>query len=214
MRTADSLAKLYVPSGWYNDACASVDAISRAAETSRERVATVIAALSPQTSVASNIRSSLALLAGLERVNGVLGASWTKAAQGIVAGPKVEAFRANLLGDWNQITLDVWAWRALGFNEAPNIRSKAGAKLWRQGFARYRKAAQLLQVPPAECQAGVWSAIRVSADYRFRNNPLFSRELAKLAEPIPERYSVAHWAYTTHGAERVQALAQRAMQCL
>lgn len=215
MKTADTLAKLYTPSGWYPDANRVVKALAQASDNRPERVATIIAALSPQVSVARNLLASVAMLAGAsERINGILGASWRNAESDHVGGPKVTAFRANLLGDYHPVTMDVWAWRALGYDIAPDIRRKEGSKLWRQAFTRYRKAASMLGVEPAECQAGVWQSIRVSVGYRFVTNPTLGAELAKLAEPIPERYSVGHWAYTTQGANNVQALASKATKCL
>ncbi len=213
MRTAKTLASLYTPSGWYNDATATVRAIATASGVPSERVATVIAALSPQTSVAANVRAALAMLVGLPRVTGVLGQSWANAESERVQGPKTSAFRVNLLGDYEPVTLDVWAWRALGYEQAPDIRHRKGAGLWRHAFRTYRTAAHLLGVAPAECQAGVWSSIRTSADYRFVRNPTLSGELAKLAEPIPSPLPFGHRMMFA-GSESVQALASRAVGIL
>ncbi len=201
MKSAQTLAGLYKPSGWYNDATQSVHALANASSSTPERVATVIAALSPQVSVSRNVFAAIALLAGQGRVGGILGASWANAIAGSVQGPKTSAFRANLLGDYQPVTLDVWAWRALGFEIAPDIRHKQGSGLWREAFRRYRKAANMLGVSPAECQAGVWGSVRIGADRRFITNPTIGNEIARLA-------------VDGRGSDSVQTLAHKALAWL
>lgn len=182
MRTARTLARLYKPSGWYDDAVKVVQALAHAAGTSPEHVATVVAALSPQTSVARNVFTTLALFSGqTELPAGTLSQSWSKALAGVASGPKVEAFRANLLGDFQRVTLDIWAWRALGHDIAPDIRHKANVATWNKATRTYQRAAELLGTSPAECQAGVWGSVRTSADYRFITNPFLSGLVQRIA---------------------------------
>lgn len=208
------LQALYRPSGWYVDATRCVQAMGQATGTEPAKVATIIAALSPQVSVTRNIYASLVLLAGADpedKPGGILGASWQKACQGRASGPKVEAFRANLLGDYSRVTLDVWAWRALGYSEAP----RAGVDAWKHATRAYQRAASALGVDPAECQAGVWCGIRISDDYRFVTNPYMSGILQSLANRVPAqgRFSFME-GYFNREAETVADLARKVLALL
>lgn len=66
----------------------------------------------------------------------------------VTYAPKVRAFYRNLMGDLDHVTVDVWAARAAGVDPA-NFR--------------YRRAAQLSGVAPAELQSVVWVNQRGSA---------------------------------------------------
>lgn len=79
---------------------------------------------------------------------------------GALSGPKVEAFAANILGDHEYVTLDIWACRAaLGDDKA------TGPGRHRQKIARaYRNAAARSGDTPAAFQAIVWTVIRGKAD--------------------------------------------------
>lgn len=208
------LQALYQPSGWYVDAARCVQAMGQATGTEPATVATIVAALSPQVSVTRNIYASLCLLAGAEpedRPAGILGASWRKACENRASGPKVTAFRSNLLGDFSQVTMDVWAWRALGVAEAP----WAGSPLWERGQACYRRAAHALGVEPAECQAGVWCSIRTSADYRFVTNPYVSGILQALANRVPAQGRLSFMeSVFNREAETVAELARKVLALL
>jgi len=181
MRSAYTLAKEYQSSnGWYSDAQSVVRALASASNKAPDDVARIIAALSPQVSVTRNLFGACALLAGaVNKPGGILTTNWRNACAGIVSGPKVQAFSANLQGDESQVTLDIWAWRALGFEIAPDIRAKSGKAAWNKARERYIQAANLLNVSPAECQAGIWCGERLKA--RFVTNPSFGAILLGLA---------------------------------
>lgn len=155
MRNSITLANLYQPSGWYANASKCVVKLASITGHSIERTARVISILSPRVSVRRNLVASIALLSGLERPSGVMRAPWDRAQRDILRGPKTTAFARNLLGDESAVTLDTWAWRALGIEEYP-----ARKAIWEAGRRRYHKAAERLGVTPAECQAGVWQTFR------------------------------------------------------
>lgn len=76
-----------------------------------------------------------------------------------VSGPKVSCFYANLSGDLNRVTLDVWAGRAAGLTVAETdkgIRRKRYEYLERA----YINVARELGFKPAELQAICWVVVR------------------------------------------------------
>lgn len=70
-------------------------------------------------------------------------------------GPKVEAFAANILGDYDQVTLDTWAFKAAGFDTG-----YVGSKYQRAEVDKaYRTVAERYGFEPAIAQAIVWTAV-------------------------------------------------------
>lgn len=74
----------------------------------------------------------------------------------IRSGHKVRAFYANITGDHNAVTVDVWAYRAATGRKVASV----GARDYRLISAAYVRAAAILGVTPRECQAAVWVATR------------------------------------------------------
>lgn len=114
----------------------------------RESVAAAVAAALADYGLRDPIRKAGAILAGSDPAE-------------IVSGPKVSAFFANLCGDRDAVTVDVWAQRvACGKWQD---RAPAGAQYETLADA-YRAAARVLGVDAVAVQAAVWVAIRGAAE--------------------------------------------------
>jgi hypothetical protein len=143
--------------------------LARAAYTTPEHAAAVIAQLSPRTPWARNVAGAYGLLlsgtAPHCMANNVARAKVAAAAADPLAtlkGPKVSAFAANILGDTDRVTVDVWALRvALGGDseiDPESAISKAGVY---DAIAHcYRLAARRVGVDPAVMQAVTWIVAR------------------------------------------------------
>ncbi len=75
-----------------------------------------------------------------------------------VSGPKVSAFYANLCGDFNRVTIDVWAARAAGVSEVE--MSHLDRNRYKCLERAYQNVAYELALNPAALQAIVWCVQR------------------------------------------------------
>lgn len=92
----------------------------------------------------------------------------------VLRGPKVRAFFANITGDHDSVTVDVWAARAAEDTRIDN--SPSGARY--AAIARaYQLAAVKRGVSPREMQAAVWVHIRGAAEGNY------SPSAARIAKP-------------------------------
>lgn len=162
--TAEGLA-------WYSRAESTMSTMARVHGVSRETAAGVTAALSPRTPWARNLVIADAVLSAARhgesapsvgtRAN--VAKAWAIAngadPDSILGGPKVTAFYANLTGDHDRVTVDVWAARAAGAN--PDRLTDRRRRELREA---YRQAAESRGVTPRQLQAAVWVAVRGSAD--------------------------------------------------
>jgi len=172
LRTFDRASASDVEAGarWYDEAgalAASLATYSEWAEDTLdlERAASVIAALSPRTPWSRNVAGAVALLAdgdvAAQRL-GCLGRNVTTAMvavyQGFAAlnGPKTSAFARNIAGDREVVTVDVWAMRAVGLDDA--LLTRKGA--YDAVAHAYRLAAGRRGVDPATLQATAWIVAR------------------------------------------------------
>lgn len=156
---------------WYWRATDTMDALASEYGLDRATVANVTAALSPQCPWGRNVAGTRLVLDTHAR-----GADWTAARSatvytvnvrkafrimdgdhGALKGPKVEAFGANLRGDLDYVTVDMWATRAAVRRDIPGRDRAAIVK-------GYRMAAKRCGVSPAEFQAIIWVHVRGSAD--------------------------------------------------
>lgn len=76
----------------------------------------------------------------------------------LLSGPKVTAFFANLMGHLDVVTLDTWAVRPWGIDQAPKGRRREAI------VAAYEELADYLGMEPAEAQATVWVHLRGRED--------------------------------------------------
>lgn len=152
---------------WYADAEAKVDEWAAKVGLGREYVAAVFAHLSPRTPWSRNVRGATLLLT-TGQAPGCLGANVRRARRALASsdplstlvGPKTARFAHNLLGDWEVVTVDVWAAR-VAFGDRPD----AAAILSRRGVYAavehaYRLAAAQAGVPAATMQATTWVVAR------------------------------------------------------
>jgi hypothetical protein len=156
---------------WYWRATDTIDALAAEFGHDRATVAAVVAVLSPQTPWDRNIRGARLILDAHAS-----GDDWRSCASASVynanvrkafrvldgdssalRGPKVEAFAANLRGDLDYVTLDVWAIRAAIRADLPGRHRDAIAR-------GYRLAAARAGISPAEFQAIIWVKVRGKAD--------------------------------------------------
>jgi len=117
----------------------------------------------PDVSTTANRRTAWAIATG----TAALDALGTVALSGrVVSGHKVRSFFANIMGDDQAVTVDVWAW-AVATNQwrthrgqrIPQDATMTGREYEVIADA-YRRAAAILGVTPRECQAAVWVAAR------------------------------------------------------
>jgi hypothetical protein len=87
--------------------------------------------------------------------------AWTIAQAGdtsLVSGPKVSSFYANLCGDYNRVTIDIWAARAAGVSDS--VMSHLDRRRYTALVTAYRLAAMDCGHTPAQFQAIVWTVTR------------------------------------------------------
>ena len=80
-----------------------------------------------------------------------------------LSGPKVSAFAANLMGDFERVTIDVWVLRYYGLSGS--ITGKRYAEL----ADRIRHEAREHGYDPAEFQAIIWTIIRKQYGLSYRS---------------------------------------------
>ncbi len=159
---ADTLARdAGVPGNWYEREGAELAALAERFNVSRERVAGAAAALAPRAqwgTVKSRLPGFLGdrtapawsgLRRSAERAEGII-RSGDLSLLGKDA-PKSEAFLRNLLGDFDPVTVDVWAARIAG------ARVPGSRKAYDSLALAYRDVAVLLGDEPATLQARTWT---------------------------------------------------------
>lgn len=165
LRTFDAATPSDIESGatWYDEAGDLARTLADRHNLSVEEVAGVIAALSPRTTWSRNVAGTIALLehGGDEaRRFGCIGANVDRA-EGVIQGvplngPKTRAFAANIAGDREAVTVDVWACRVADLDET--LLSRKGA--YDAVAHAYRLAARRRGVDPATMQATTWVVAR------------------------------------------------------
>lgn len=178
--TADDLAQGLA---WYGRAA---DAARAMLPAEPRRAAGVIAALSPRAQWAVNLRWAAEIIDAAERGESEPPSVHTRAMRGqawriangadpldVLNGPKVRAFFANITGDLDAVTVDVWATLAA---EGPNVRRAKyipgkGAPIIAPSGGRYaliarayRETAAIVGIPPRDLQAAIWVNIRGRAN--------------------------------------------------
>lgn len=136
-------------------------------------VAAICAVLSPRITWGENIKGVAAMLRAVRQGSsllpaGIAGLAKNRArawdiARGLlttdaVSGPKVTAFYANLCGDYQRVTLDVWAARAAGVDEAQHDHIDRYRYVYLE--RAYKVVAEELGFLPAELQAICWIVVR------------------------------------------------------
>lgn len=174
LRTFDTASPSDIEAGarWYDEA--SDLTLVLAGETGRTvtQAAEVIAALSPRTIWSRNVAGATALMLHDEALVGLLSRNVEmarriiKGEEGVLKGPKTRAFAANIAGDRERVTVDVWAARAVDVDEDLLTRSGVYAAVEHA----YRLAARRRGVEPATMQATVWVIARRAGMSEQRRN--------------------------------------------
>lgn len=167
---AASAADANEGAAWYADAQAFARALAAGTTLTVDHGAGVVAALSPRVRWATNMRAAAAMVEAAERVadEPVVGGLPTNRAKAwriangenpldVLGGQKVRAFYANIMGDEDAVTVDVWAARAA----VPDYDGKTiPARMYEAIADAYRIAADARGVSPMVMQATVWVYIR------------------------------------------------------
>lgn len=150
---------------WYGEARTVAATLAAQAGTTLDTAAAVIAHLSPRTPWARNVAGAASLLLtgeapGCIRANVVRARRALDAADpvGTIQGPKTRAFAANILGDTDAVTVDVWALRVATGSDDQKILARKGG--YEKIAAAYRSAARVAGVTPATMQATTWIVAR------------------------------------------------------
>ena len=168
---------------WYPRAIEALEAIRLTAcgpvvrwEKSARVVPAICAVLSPRNSWQNNVDGTRKIVRAASQGNRVApivaglrrnaNKAWHIAETGdtsLVSGPKVCAFYANLCGDLERVTIDVWAARVCGITD-----EKLFTHLDRMRYVSietaYRNAARKVSLRPAQLQAICWIVERGHGD--------------------------------------------------
>jgi hypothetical protein len=163
LATFDRATASDVESGarWYDDAHDLAVELSAHCD-SIDHAAAVIAALSPRTTWSRNVAGAVELIVRGAVMPGLIGRNVATARRALVdgrhalSGPKTRRFAANIAGNREAVTVDVWAARAAGLDE--DLLSRKGA--YDAVEHAYRLAARRRGVDPATMQATTWIVAR------------------------------------------------------
>lgn len=168
LRTFDRATSADVEAGarWYVEAGELATELAGRSAYSREECAAVIAHLSPRTTWTRNVTGAVELITHGERATGILTANFDRASNMLESGyddpldslngPKTRAFYANILGDHEAVTVDVWAAQIAGVTESELDR----AGVYDAVAHCYRLAARRRGVDPDTMQATTWIVAR------------------------------------------------------
>lgn len=150
---------------WYPNALSLCEEIA-ADDVPVSTVARVMAALSPRTHWATNVRWARSIVDAFRRgdtepppISTVVfrNRAWLELnGTPALSGPKTSAFAAAILGDTEAVTIDSWILRSVGLK--PN--AKVTPKRVREITAAYAEAAAEAGETPRDLQAIVWVQLR------------------------------------------------------
>lgn len=151
---------------WYPAARDLAQGLAARSGRSIEQVAAVISHLSPRTSWDRNIAGATHFLAtGGEKMTGIIGANHERALAALnsadpadsFGGPKTLRFYRNIIGDVDAVTVDVWALRVVGIDDAA-LLNRVG--VYDAIEAAYQRAAYRVGLDPSTVQATTWVVAR------------------------------------------------------
>lgn len=175
-----SAADLAAGLEWYDKAEREAIALAAGTDLTPNQTAGIIAALSPRIQWQANLDAAAKMVEAAQKgkpepIVAGLKANRAKAwkiANGadpadVLGGPKVTAFYANISGDHEAVTVDVWTARAAEGKDNPNAPK---GKRYERIADAYRRAAAARSVSPRTMQATVWSYVRGQAYGNFRRS--------------------------------------------
>lgn len=153
---------------WYPAAGAIIDGLAAWSGIPADRMAAVVAALSPRNPWAWNVADAAAFADAARRGDAVrprattfdsnADRAWAFAngqSDWATSAPKVRSFVANMTGDTDAVTVDVWAIRVATNGREHEVRSD---RRYHEVANAYRTAAAIVGETPRELQAIVWVA--------------------------------------------------------
>lgn len=156
---------------WYETARITAQALAAGTSLSVSHAAGVIAALSPRVRWETNVAAAATMIShagiGGRVMPSVAGynrnceKAWMIAngvsPSDVLGGPKVTSFYANIMGDEQAVTIDVWAARVA---EGISNKNAPSGKRYTNMVDAYRMAARARNVSPMVMQATVWVYVR------------------------------------------------------
>jgi hypothetical protein len=162
---------------WYDRARRMAESMADESGLPVAHCAGVIAALSPRVQWAENVKSARRMIEAASRgeaeprTNGTLSnrAKAWRIAKGehpddVLSGPKVRAFYANIMGDTDAVTVDVWAARAAEGRDWPHAPVRRRYRLLAES---YRRAGKRHGMTGRDVQAAVWTVYRRLNGYAY-----------------------------------------------
>lgn len=170
-RTLDKATDDHMSEGsaWYSAANAEAIRLSEQSGYSVEQVAAAISHLSPRLHWSRNLRAANELVF-TGHAHAVMSRGLAKAKEALESDDPVEtfsptafkttAFYHNIVGDLDQVTVDVWASRLVNVDE----KTLGRVGMYQAVSHAYRLAAKSFDIKPAEAQSVSWTVIRGRAD--------------------------------------------------
>ena len=142
---------------WYIHANRRLSDVAYSLDTTPEKLALVLAALSPRVQVARSVRMSFHFLKTGEchpsTMQGVRTSLFNGLKNGRLTGPKTENFRRAILGDGDALTLDVWTCRGLNVDQKKAYQKSVFPAVERL----FKRASRATGLSVAQCQAAQWA---------------------------------------------------------
>ena len=152
-------------SSWYEVSSQDITKYASQFGLSADFVADIVAILSPRIQVSRNARLAHQFIT-TDNTAGIMGARldaiehYRKTGQVSQSGQKVRNFSANLRGNFDLVTIDVWMSRAFGVGyESTNSPAKSDA-IYAKMAGKVTRLASRFGLSPASLQACIWSGIR------------------------------------------------------
>lgn len=168
-RRFENASELHIESGltWYESAQSDVSAIACEFGHTVEQVAAAMAHLSPKCPWARNKKMTRELVS--TGTTKGMGGPISRAKSALISstpiedmkGPKTSSFAKNLVGRYETVTVDIWAYRAAC--PSGDIE-RMGTKEYRAIECAYKATAKHYGISPAQFQAIIWCAVRGKAD--------------------------------------------------
>jgi hypothetical protein len=213
---------------WYDEANGLMTELSEQSGYTPEQCAAVISHLSPRTSWDRNVEGARELILNGQKADGLLNSNYERAKASLELddpmssfGPtakKTESFAANIFGDPDAVTVDVWALRALGLtDDVLKGGPKRKAQIYEALSQTYREAAKRAGITPREMQAIIWVQVRDNPEYLAAAAPpplvddsseidYYEAQRAKLLQAPPSRTASVLWVRSdTYGYNPNQA---------
>lgn len=173
-----------------------------------EIVAGLIAATSPQTRVAQNIRLALQAYAQWKTGEEITLRGLETSAENArrvtrgeeMSGPKINNFYRNILGDPESVTVDVWMMRLMGLSR-PGVKDVPSMVQYRMVEEWVSELAQEAGVSPRDMQAALWVGYKLL-------NPIIGEKQADVTKPLRDYISTEVASRRTRLAETNPELAR------